>query len=211
MAQLDVRNLNNEVVGSVDIDDNILAADINTALIHEVVLMQLANRRSGTHMTKTKGNVAGGGRKPWKQKGSGRARSGSIRSPLWRGGGVIFGPLPKDYSYTMPKKKIKTALKSILSAKYADNAITVIEDLELPEYKTKLAAAALKRFDASRGVLILINDSHARISAAYRNIPFVEFLHINGLNVYDLVKARRIFILKDCIDALKTRVGGGEA
>lgn len=209
MAKLDVKNLNNEVTGSVDVKDEILAAKLNPALIHEVVVMQLACKRAGTHKTKTRSEVSGGGRKPWKQKGTGHARSGSNRSPIWRGGGIIFGPQPRDYSYSMPKKKVKAALKSILSAKYAEGCVFVIDSLDLKEGKTKEAAAALKALEADRSVLFIIDSVSENAKRAFRNIPFVDFLHVNGINVYDIVNARKIFIMKDCLDKIETTLTAG--
>jgi large subunit ribosomal protein L4 len=203
MAKLEVKNLNNEVVGSVDVQDDILKAEIKPSLIHEVVVMQLACRRAGTHSTKTRGLVAGGGRKPWKQKGTGRARTGSSRSPIWRGGGVTFGPLPRDYSYTMPKKKVKAALKSILSAKYAEERVCVLDMFDIKEGKTKEAVAAMKKLDADRGVLFIVDNVEDKVIKAFRNIPYVDFLHVNGLNVYDIVNARKIFILKSCLPQIE--------
>lgn len=209
MAKLDVKNLNNETTGSVDFNDEILSAKANPALIHEVVVMQLAGKRAGTHATKTRSMVSGGGRKPWKQKGTGNARSGSNRSPIWRGGGVIFGPQPRDYSYSMPKKKVKAALRSILSAKYADGLVCVIDTLDVKEGKTKEAAAALKALNADRGVLFIVDNVSENAKKAFRNIPFVDFLHVNGLNVYDIVNARKIFIMKDCLEKIELTLTSG--
>jgi large subunit ribosomal protein L4 len=204
MSKIEVRNLSNEVVGSVDVQDDIFAAKANPALIHEVVVMQLANRRAGTHKTKTRTEVSGGGAKPWKQKGTGRARSGSNRSPVWRGGGVIFGPQPRDYSYTMPKKKLKVALKSILSAKLTEGLVCVIDDLKVTEGKTKEAAAIMKTLGCDRSALFIVdNNVSDNTKRAFRNLPFVDFLHVNGLNVYDLVNARKIFILKSCLESIE--------
>ena len=144
MAKVDVFNVKNAKVGEAELHDAILDYPVNTALIHEVVKMQLACRRAGTHSTKTKGLVSGGGKKPWKQKGTGRARCGSNRSPLWRGGGTIFGPLPRDYSYSMPKKKVKNALKAALHAKFDDGAVLVLDNLFVENGKTKEAIEILK-------------------------------------------------------------------
>jgi large subunit ribosomal protein L4 len=203
MVKLDVVNLSNEVVGSVDVQDSVLTAEVKPALIHEVVVMQLACKRAGTHSTKTRAMVRGGGRKPWKQKGTGRARSGSTRSPIWRGGGVIFGPMPRDYSYTMPRKKVKAALKSILSAKHAEGLISVIDKFDIKEGKTKEAVEALKKLNADRSVLFIVDDVDEKVTRAFRNIPYVDFLHVKGLNVYDVVNARRIFILKSCLEQIE--------
>lgn len=203
MAKLDVVNQKNEVVSSVEVEDSILSAEVKHSLIHEVVVMQLACKRAGTHATKTKAMVRGGGRKPWKQKGTGRARSGSTRSPLWRGGGVIFGPHPRDYSYSMPKKKVKTALKSILSAKHASGLISVLDTIDLKEGKTKEAVEIMNTFGADRGVLFIVGEVGEKVDRAFRNLPFVNFLHVDGLNVYDVVNARKIFILKDCLPQIE--------
>lgn len=206
MAKFEVKNLMNETIGDADISDDIVQANVNSALIHEVVVMQLACRRAGTHSTKTRGNVRGGGHKPWRQKGTGRARSGSNRSPLWRGGGTIFGPLPRDYSYSMPKKKVKAALKSILSAKHAENQVFVIDALEVKEGKTKEAVEILKRFEADRGALFIVDDVDDKAIRAFRNLQCVDFLHVDGLNVYDIVNARKIFILKSCLPKIEERL-----
>jgi large subunit ribosomal protein L4 len=203
MSKLEIRNLSNELTGSVDVQDDIFAAKANPALIHEVVVMQLANRRAGTHKTKTRTEVSGGGAKPWKQKGTGRARSGSNRSPVWRGGGVIFGPQPRDYSYSMPKKKVKAALKSILSAKLAEGRVCVIDELAVGG-KTKEAAEIMKKLGVDRSVLFIVdNNVSDNAKRAFRNLPFVDFLNVNGLNVYDLVNARKIFILKNCLETIE--------
>lgn len=206
MAKFEVKNLMNENVGNADLSDDVVLSQVNSVLVHEVVVMQQACRRAGTHSTKTKGNVRGGGRKPWRQKGTGRARSGSTRSPLWRGGGTIFGPLPRDYSYSMPKKKIKLAIKSVLSAKHAENQIYVIDQLDIKEGKTKEATEMLKRFEADRGVLFIVDDVDDKAIRAFRNLQCVDFLHVDGLNVYDLVTARKIFILKSCLTKIEERL-----
>jgi len=212
MAKLEVKNMANEIVGEVELGDEILASEIKPSLIHEVLIMQLACRRAGTHSTKTKGNVSGGGRKPWKQKGQGRARAGSRRSPLWKGGGVIFGPHPRDYSYTMPKKKVKAALKSILSSKYAEERVCVLDAFDMAEGKTKEAVAVMKKFGADRGVLFIVDSFEGKAFRAFRNLPYVDFLHVNGLNVYDIVNAHKIIILKSCLPQIeKVLTAGGRS
>ena len=211
MAKLEVKNMANEVIGSVDVNDDILTSVVKPSLIHEVVVMQLASRRAGTHSTKTRTNVRGGGRKPWRQKGTGHARSGSNRSPLWRGGGVIFGPHPRDYSYTMPKKKIKIALKSIISSKYAEGRVCIIDAFNITEGKTKEAAAVMKNFSANRNALFIVDNFDDKVFRAFRNLPYVDFLHVDGLNVYDLVNAHKIFILKNCLPKIeKVLIDGGK-
>ena len=207
MAKVDVFNVKNAKVGEAELHDVILDYPVNTALIHEVVKMQLACRRAGTHSTKTKGLVSGGGRKPWKQKGTGRARSGSSRSPLWRGGGTIFGPLPRDYSYSMPKKKVKNALKSALRSKYDDGAILVMDNLFVENGKTKEAVEILKAFNADRGVLFVVDSIDEKVARAFSNIPYANLLHVDGLNVYDIVNARKIIVLQNALPKVEKATG----
>ncbi|MDR2104209.1 MAG: 50S ribosomal protein L4 [Deferribacteraceae bacterium] len=225
MAQIEIRNQLNEVTGSTHISDEIVGAKVNPALIHEVVTMQLACRRAGTHKTKTRGFVSGGGRKPWKQKGTGRARSGSTRSPIWKGGGVIFGPQPRDYSYNMPKKKVKAALKSIISSKFSENRIIFIDEFKIESRKTRDAVKALANFaggdfravrgakspkgsEGLRRALIITDNFEDSAYISMRNLPQINFLHIDGLNVYDIAKAGKIFIFARSIPALEEKFGG---
>lgn len=207
MAKVDVFNVKNAKVGEAELHDAILDYPVNPVLIHEVVKMQLACRRAGTHATKTKGLVSGGGRKPWKQKGTGRARCGSNRSPLWRGGGTIFGPLPRDYSYSMPKKKVKNALKSALHAKFDEGAVLVMDNLFVENGKTKEAMEILKAFEASRSVLFVVDAVDEKVARAFGNIPFADILHVNGLNVYDVVNARKIIILQSALPLVEKAAG----
>lgn len=207
MAKVDVFNVKNAKVGEAELHDAILDYPVNPVLIHEVVKMQLACRRAGTHATKTKGLVSGGGRKPWKQKGTRRARCGSNRSPLWRGGGTIFGPLPRDYSYSMPKKKVKNALKSALHAKFDEGAVLVMDNLFVENGKTKEAMEILKAFEASRSVLFVVNAVDEKVARAFGNIPFADILHVNGLNVYDVVNARKIIILQSALPFVEKAAG----
>ena len=185
MAKIDVFDVKNSKVGTAELHDAILDYPVNTVLIHEVVKMQLACRRAGTHATKTKGLVSGGGRKPWKQKGTGRARAGSSRSPLWRGGGTIFGPQPRDYSYSMPKKKVKNALKSAIHAKFD----------------------ALKAFNADRRVLIVVDAIDEKVVRAFSNIPYADILHVDGLNVYDIMNSYKIIFLKNSLPMVEKATG----
>lgn len=207
MAKVDVFNVKNAKVGETELHDVILDYPVNTALIHEVVKMQLACRRAGTHSTKTKGLVSGGGRKPWKQKGTGRARSGSNRSPLWRGGGTIFGPLPRDYSYSMPKKKVKNALRSALHSKFDDGAVLVMDNLFVENGKTKEAVEILKAFNADRSVLFVVDAIDEKVARAFSNIPYANLLHVNGLNVYDIINARKIIILQNALPMVEKATG----
>ena len=207
MAKIDVFDVKNSIVGSVDLHDAILDYPVNTVLIHEVVKMQLACRRAGTHATKTKGLVSGGGRKPWKQKGTGRARAGSSRSPLWRGGGTIFGPQPRDYSYSMPKKKVKNALRSAIRAKYDAGAVVVLDSLFVENGKTKEAVEILKAFNADRRVLIVVDVIDEKVARAFSNIPYADILHVNGLNVYDIMNSYKIIFLKNSLPMVEKATG----
>lgn len=207
MAKIDVFDVKNSKVGTVDLHDAILDYPVNTVLIHEVVKMQLACRRAGTHATKTKGLVSGGGRKPWKQKGTGRARAGSSRSPLWRGGGTIFGPQPRDYSYSMPKKKVKNALKSAIRVKYDAGAVVVLDNLFVENGKTKEAVEILKSFNANRKVLIVVDAIDEKVARAFNNIPYVDILHVNGLNVYDIMNSYKIIFLKNSLPFVEKATG----
>lgn len=207
MAKIDVFDMKNSKVGDAEFHDAILDYPVNTALIHEVVKMQLACRRSGTHATKTKGLVSGGGKKPWKQKGTGRARAGSTRSPLWKGGGVIFGPQPRDYSYSMPKKKVKNALKSAIRAKYESGAVTVLDNLFVENGKTKEAVEILKAFGADRRVLIVVDAIDEKVARAFANIPYADILHVNGLNVYSIINAYKIIFLKSSLPMVEKATG----
>ncbi len=207
MAKIDVFNVQNAKVGEAELHDEILMYPINTALMHEVVKMQLANKRAGTHCTKTKGEVSGGGRKPWKQKGTGRARAGSSRSPLWRGGGTTFGPRPRDYSYSMPKKKVKNALKSAIRAKYEAGSLLILDNLFVENGKTKEAVEILKAFSADRRVLIVVDSVDDKVARAFSNIPYVDILHVDGLNVYDLINSRKIMVLQSCLPQVEVATG----
>jgi large subunit ribosomal protein L4 len=202
MAVIELKNLNNEKVEEIEISDEIISYPVKPWLIHEVVVKQLADRRAGTHATKNRAKITGGGRKPWKQKGTGRARAGSIRSPLWRGGAIIFGPQPRDYSFSMPKKKMRNALKSAFRAKLEDGQIEFLESLTIETGKTKDAANMLKKFDANRRVLIVFDDLEDSSVRAFRNIRGVKLLHVDGLNVYDLVNADKILIHCGCLSKI---------
>lgn len=199
MALVDVLNTKNEKVGQVEISDNIMTYPVKPWLIHEVVKMQLACRRAGTHATLNRTLIEGGGRKPWKQKGTGRARAGSIRSPLWRGGAIIFGPQPRDYSYSMPRKKVKNALKSAVKAKFDDAAVKIVDNLVVESGKTKDAQKMLDAMGLSKRVLIVYNEIDDKTFMAFRNLPKVDFLNVKGLNVYDVVNADNIIIVKDAL------------
>jgi large subunit ribosomal protein L4 len=174
-------------------------------LLHQTVLMQLANRRAGTAATKSKGLVRGGGKKPWRQKGTGRARAGSIRSPIWVGGGTIFGPQPRDYSYRLPRSARRTALLSALSLKHEDGKLIVVDKLEPEQPKTKIMAKALADL-AVRSALIVIAASDERVERASRNLPRVKVLRVDGLNVYDLLRYEHLILTEAALKLIEERL-----
>jgi large subunit ribosomal protein L4 len=174
-------------------------------LLHQTVLMQLANRRAGTAATKSKGFVRGGGKKPWRQKGTGRARAGSIRSPIWVGGGTIFGPQPRDYSYRMPRTARRKALVSALSLKNRDGKIIVVDKLEPEQPKTKIMAQALAQLKV-QSALIVIAAADERIERASRNLPKVKVLRVDGLNVYDLLRYEHLILTEGALRAIEERL-----
>ncbi len=174
-------------------------------LLHQVVAMQLSNRRAGTASTKTKGFVRGGGKKPWRQKGTGRARAGSIRSPLWVGGGTIFGPQARDYSYRLPKKARKEALLSALSLKNSDGRIIVLDKLEMAEAKTKLMRKMLEDLQV-KSALIVVPQSDERVERSARNLPTVKVLRAEGLNVHDLLRYEHLILTAESLRLLEERL-----
>jgi len=202
MPQTELINKENNPIGKAELPDDIFGVKVNKALLFEAVHNHLANRRQGNAATKTKGLVSGGGKKPWKQKGTGRARCGSNRSPLWRGGGTVFGPLPRDYSYNMPKKAKWQALNSALAAKYADNEVVVIDELSIAEPKTRAVKALLNKLGLSN-VLIIVNGKNEKLELAARNIPGVNVARVNELNVYSVLSHNKLLISKDAVEQMK--------
>lgn len=187
MPQLDLFDIENKKVGSVELSPEIFEAPVKKHLLHAVVNWQLAGRRAGTASTKTRGEVRGGGSKPWKQKHMGRARHGSTRSPIWRKGGVTFGPKPKDWSYTINKKTKKNALKSALSLKLSEGVLVALNEITLPEIKTKNVAEMVKKFDF-KSALIIVDSDNENLMKSARNIKNVKVLKVDGINVYDILK-----------------------
>lgn len=202
MGKMDVVNTNNEKVSEVDISENVMDYPSKPWLVHEVVKMQLANKRAGTHASKNRTLVSGGGSKPWKQKGTGRARAGSSRSPLWAGGAVTFGPHPRDYSYKMPKKKVKSAVKSAFSYKLNEGSVVLVDKINFEVPKTKQAEEILKKLDASRNVLVIFDEYDDVFLKSFRNIPYVKLLNVKGLNVLDIVHARKIIVKESCLQKI---------
>jgi large subunit ribosomal protein L4 len=188
-----------------DLKDEIFGVKTRPHLLHQAVVMQLNNRRAGSAATKSKGFVRGGGKKPWRQKGTGRARAGSIRSPLWVGGGTIFGPQPRDYSYRMPRQARKEALLSALSLKNHDGKIIVVDKLEMEEAKTRLMAKALAELKVT-SALILIPRSDEKVERSTRNIPTVKVLRVEGLNVYDLMRYEHLILTEEALKSLEERL-----
>ncbi len=186
MAVVDLYNMKKEKVGEVELADEVFAAEIRPHLIYEVVLWQLAKRRSGTAAVKNRSRVRGGGSKPWRQKGTGRARSGTSRSPIWRGGGAIFGPQPRSYEFKMPKKVRRQALISALSSKFQEGKLYVLEDFALEEVKTRKVAEMLRAFGVSSAMLV--SDDNEKLYLSSRNLPRVMAVSHQGVNVYDLLK-----------------------
>lgn len=207
MASVDVINQKGEKVDTVELAESVFGADIKEHLVHEVVVWQLAKRRSGNASTKTRGQVRGGGKKPWRQKGTGRARAGTIRSPIWTGGGTVFGPHPRSYEFSVPKKVRKAALKSVLSSKMAEEKVTVIDKIELEQPKTKLFAQVCKDLgiDGDR-VLFVTPEKDEGLSRSSRNIHRVLTLPCEGLNVYDMLRFDRLVILLDAVPRIHERL-----
>lgn len=203
MPKVAVFNTEGKQVGDIELNDAIFGVKINEGLMHQVVLNQLANRRQGTVATKTRTQVRGGGRKPWRQKGTGRARVGSIRSPLWVGGGVTFGPTPRDHSYAIPKKARRAALKSALSAKVRDGEIIVIDELSVDAPKTKVMVSILKALEAEKKPLVVIAEWDNNVELSTRNIPNALVAKSAGLNVYDILNHEKLIITKDAVARLE--------
>ncbi|HLA51421.1 MAG TPA: 50S ribosomal protein L4 [Thermodesulfobacteriota bacterium] len=205
MPTVDILNIENKKVGTADLSDGIFAGRVKENLFYETVKMQMANRRSGTASTKTRANVSGGGAKPWKQKGTGRARAGSNRSPLWRHGGIVFGPHPRDYSYKVPKKVSKAALMSCLALKVKDGKLKVLDNIPLNEPKTKNILEILEKIHSTRG-LIVIDGSNQNLELSVRNLKDFKLLKVNGLNVFDLLHYDDLIITKTAVEQLEKQL-----
>lgn len=193
-------------VGTVELPASVFAEPLRRALLADVVRMQTASRRAGTASTKEKGEVRGGGKKPWKQKGTGRARAGSIRSPLWPGGGTVFGPHPRDYGYSMPKRARKTALRSMLAQKLREERLTIVDRIELPEAKTKHFTGFLRGLGIDDTVLVVIPAADHNLELAVRNLPRAKVLRVAGLNVYDLLRYHHLVLTQAALQAITERV-----
>ena len=204
--ELDVIDRQGTPVEKIAVADSTFAAEVKTHLFHQVVRMQLANRRRGTASTKTRGEVRGGGRKPWRQKGTGRARAGSTRSPLWRGGGVALGPKPRNYAYKLPKKVRRAALCSALSLKTQEGLLKVIDHLDLPAPKTKQMVGLLRDVGVGKPTVILLAADNPNVQLAARNLPQVKVLRVEGVNVYDLLAHDYLLCTTEALLKLQERV-----
>ncbi len=204
--ELDVIDQRGTPVAKLAVRDDVFGSEAPAHLLHQVITMQLANRRRGTAGTKTRGEVSGGGRKPWRQKGTGRARQGSTRSPLWRGGGIALGPRPRDYSYRLPKKVRRAALCAALSLKLRQGLLKVVDRIDIPEPKTKQLVALLKDLAIESRVLILLEGEQVNIQLAARNLQRVKVLPVEGLNVYDLLHYDFLVCPKDALPKVEERL-----
>ncbi|MFO7266129.1 MAG: 50S ribosomal protein L4 [Limnochordales bacterium] len=207
MPKVAVYNLEGQTVGEIELSDVVFGAPVNEALLHQAVVTYLANQRQGTASTKTRGEVRGGGRKPWRQKGTGRARQGSIRAPHWVGGGVVFGPKPREYRLAMPKKARRAALRSALSAKVREGNLIVLESLVLPEPKTKLMAGVLRRLSAERKPLILLAERNRNVELSTRNLPGAATMQATDVNVYAVLSHEKLVLTKDAVAKLEEALG----
>jgi len=204
MPKVDLYNMNGEVVGNIELSDDVFGVEVNKYAIHLAVVNQLANKRQGTHSTKTISEVRGGGRKPWRQKGTGRARQGSIRAVQWIKGGIAHGPKPRSYKYTIPKKLRKLALKSALSSKVNENNIVVLEDLKFDNIKTKQMVNVLKNLKVNdTSSLIVLPEKNEIVEKSARNIPGVKTALVNTINVYDIMKYDKFIITKDAVSKVE--------
>ena len=202
MAKVSVYNMDGKEVDTIELDDAIFGVEVNEHLVHMAVVQQLANNRQGTQKAKTRSEVRGGGRKPWRQKGTGHARQGSIRAPQWTGGGVVFAPVPRDYSFKMNKKEKRAALKSALTSKVIDNNIIVVDELKMDEIKTKAFAKVMDNLKVEKALVVLGDDS-ANVIASAKNIPTVKTASTDTINVYDILKYNTLVLTKDAVNNIQ--------
>ncbi|MCM1283481.1 MAG: 50S ribosomal protein L4 [Muribaculaceae bacterium] len=202
MATVAVYNMEGNEVGSIELSDSIFGVEINEHLVHMAVLQQLANNRQGTQKAKTRSEVRGGGRKPWRQKGTGHARQGSIRAPQWKGGGVVFAPTPRDYSFKLNKKEKRAALKSVLTSKVSDGKLVVLDDLKLDEIKTRKFVQVMSNLKIKKA-LVVLNDMDTNVIASAANIPTVKTAQTNELNVFDALKYDTVVLTKDAVATIE--------
>ena len=202
MANVAVYNMEGKEVGSLELNDAIFGVEVNEHLVHMAVLQQLANNRQGTQKAKTRSEVSGGGRKPWRQKGTGHARQGSTRAPQWTGGGIVFAPKPRDYSFKMNKKEKRAALKSALTSRVEENKFIVVDSLTFDEIKTKNVANALKNLNVSKA-LVVLEDGNVNAELSAKNIAGVKTAKTNTINVYDVMKYNTVIATKAAVKAIE--------
>ena len=202
MAKVAVLNMEGKEVGNIELNDAIFGVEVNEHLVHMAVLQQLANNRQGTQKAKTRSEVSGGGRKPWRQKGTGHARQGSTRSPQWTGGGVVFAPTPRDYSFKLNKKEKRIALKSVLTDKVAQNKFIVVDELKLDEIKTKKFVEVMNNLKVEKA-LVVLNDMDTNVIASAANVPTVKTAQTNELNVFDLLKYDTVVVSKAAVATIE--------
>jgi large subunit ribosomal protein L4 len=202
MANVAVYNIEGKEVGTMELNDAVFGVEVNEHLVHMAVVGQLANKRQGTQKAKTRSEVSGGGRKPWRQKGTGHARQGSTRAPQWTGGGVVFAPVPRDYSIKMNKKEKRAALKSALTAKVEEKKFIVIDEIKLDEIKTKSIATMLKNLEVQKA-LVVLEDGNKNAELSARNIADVKTAKTNTINVYDILKYNTVVVTKAAVEAIE--------
>ena len=203
MANVSVYNMEGKEVGTIELNDAVFGVEVNEHLVHMAVVQQLANNRQGTQKAKTRSEVSGGGRKPWRQKGTGHARQGSTRSPQWTGGGVVFAPTPRDYSFKLNKKEKRAALKSALTSKVQDNKLIVVDELKFDEIKTKKFQGVLRNLNITKKALVVLNDNDKNVIMSGRNIPTVKMSLTNTINVYDILNANTLVVTKDAVKTIE--------
>ena len=202
MANVSVYNIEGKEVGTIDLNDAVFGVEVNEHLVHMAVVSQLANKRQGTQKAKTRSEVSGGGRKPWRQKGTGHARQGSTRAPQWTGGGVVFAPVPRDYSFKMNKKEKRAALKSVLTSKVQENKFIVLDELKLAEVKTKEMKKVLDNLKVNNA-LVIIGDDSENVALSARNIAGVQTASVNTINVFDMLKYNTIIATKSSVASIE--------
>ncbi|MCH5268676.1 MAG: 50S ribosomal protein L4 [Lachnospiraceae bacterium] len=202
MANVSVYNMEGSEVGKMDLNDKVFAVDVNEHLMHMAVVLQLANKRQGTQKAKTRSEVRGGGRKPWRQKGTGHARQGSIRAPQWTGGGVVFAPTPRDYSFKMNRKEKAAAIKSALTSRVNEEKFVVLDSLKFDEIKTKKMVGVLDSLKVDKALVVLDGDND-NVALSARNIAGVRAVPVNAINVYDILKYETVVITKDAVSKIE--------
>ena len=202
MANVSVYNMEGKEVGKMDLNDAVFGVEVNEHLVHLAVVAQLANKRQGTQKAKTRSEVSGGGRKPWRQKGTGHARQGSIRAPQWKGGGVVFAPVPRDYSFKLNKKEKRAALKSALTSRVQENKLIVVEELKFDEIKTKNFKKVMDNLKVNKA-LVILGDKNENTVLSARNIPTIQTAYVDSINVYDVMNGGTLVLTKDAVTKIE--------